>query len=177
MRFDVEGGLLQVGLRTGEELPVDMQGQIFALQPTSYFLMASLQPVSDDGYGSLWAYNEQGWHLIGLLPQGVAGGGVYLDVSTNPGRLYWGGDYGLLARANYPSSVVNPIRDEGDKLFSRYAWIEQDRYYGGHITLDTDWDGVYVDTAAGETIGSMVVNFDGLRAAPPKVLPMPPTAR
>ncbi len=146
MRFDAEGGLLQVGLRTGEELPVDMQGQIFAIQPTSYFLLASLQPVSSDGYGSMWAYNEQGWHLIGLMPQGVAGSGIYLDVSTNPGRLYWGGDYGLLAQANYPSSVVNPIRDEGTKLFSRYGWYEQDRYYGGHITLDTDWDGLYVDT-------------------------------
>jgi hypothetical protein len=146
MRYTEDGSLLQVGLRTGEELPADIQGVTYAMQPTSYFLLASVQANDPDGYGTLWAYNEQGWHGLGLLPQGVSGGAIYLDTSVNPGVLLWGGDYGLLGRAKYPSNVVNPIRDRGEKLFARHGWIEQDRFYGGHVSLDKDWESVYLNT-------------------------------
>ena len=146
VRYSQDGSMLQVGLRTGEELPTDIQGEVFSLQPTNYFLLASMRPSNPDGYGSLWAYNEQGWHGIGLMPQGVSGGGIYLDTTVNPGLLLWGGDYGILARGNYPSNVVNPIRDRGTKLFSRHGWIEHDRFYGGYVSLDKDWESVYLDT-------------------------------
>jgi len=31
-------------------------------------------------------------------------------------------------------------------MFARHGWYEQDRFYGGHITLDKDFDGIYFDT-------------------------------
>lgn len=143
LRFD-GANMMQVGLRTGEELPTDIQGNVFRLQPTKYFLLASVAASSQDGYGSLWAWNNHGWHGLGLLPQGARGGAIYLD--TENGYLYWGGSYGLLARAIYPSNVVNPIRDNGDHLFARTGWIEYDRFYGGYVALDKDFESVYVDT-------------------------------
>ncbi len=143
LRYD-GANMMQVGLRTGEELPADIQGNVFRLQPTKYFLLASMSPTSQEGFGSLWAWNNHGWHGLGLLPQGARGGAIYLD--TEEGYLYWAGSYGLIARAIYPSSVVNPIRDRGEKLFSRTGWIEYDRFYGGYVALDKDFESVYVDT-------------------------------
>lgn len=143
LRYD-GATMTQVGLRTGEELPSDIQGDVFRLQPTKYFLLASVAPTSQDGYGSLWAWNNHGWHGLGLLPQGARGGAVHLD--TENGYLYWGGSYGLVARAVYPSSVVNPIRDNGAHLFARTGWIEYDRFYGGYVALDKDFESVYIDT-------------------------------
>ncbi len=143
LRYD-GANMMQVGLRTGEELPTDIQGDVFRLQPTKYFLLASVAPSSQDGYGSLWAWNNHGWHGLGLLPQGARGGAIFLD--TENGYLYWGGSYGLLARAIYPANVVNPIRDNGAHLFARTGWIEYDRFYGGYVALDKDFESVYVDT-------------------------------
>ena len=143
LRYD-GSNMMQVGLRTGEELPSDIQGSVFRLQPTKYFLLASVAPESQDGYGSLWAWNNHGWHGLGLLPQGSRGGALHLD--TENGYLYWGGSYGLVARALYPSNVVNPIRDNGSHIFARTGWIEYDRFYGGYVALDKDFESVYVDT-------------------------------
>lgn len=140
----------QVGLRSGEELPHDIQGQVAGLQPTNYFLLASMAPTADDGSGSLWAWNNHGWHNLALLPQGAKGGAVLVD--SDSGYLYWGGSYGLLARAVYPASVVNPIRDRGTKLFARTGWIEYDRFYGSYVALQKDFESVYVDTEAAGTI-------------------------
>lgn len=148
LRYD-GANIMQVGLRTGEELPGDIQGDVFRLQPTKYFLLASMAPSSQDGFGSLWAWNNHGWHGLGLLPQGVRGGAIYLD--TEAGYLYWGGSYGLIARAIYPSNVVNPIRDRGTHLFNRTGWIEYDRFYGGYVALDKDFESVYVDTETNAT--------------------------
>lgn len=140
----------QVGLRTGEELPFDIQGRVFRLQPTNYFLLASVAPTADDGSGSLWAWNNHGWHGLALLPQGSKGGAILVD--SDSGYLYWGGSYGLLSRAVYPASVVNPIRDRGAKLFARTGWIEYDRFYGGYVALQKDFESVYIDTEAPGTI-------------------------
>lgn len=148
LRYD-GANIMQVGLRTGEELPTDIQGDVFRLQPTKYFLLASMAPTNQDGFGSLWAWNNHGWHGLGLLPQGVRGGAIYLD--TENGHLYWGGSYGLIARALYPSNVVNPIRDRGTHLFNRTGWIEYDRFYGGYVALDKDFESVYVDTETNAT--------------------------
>jgi hypothetical protein len=147
VRFDQSGGLQQVGLRTGEELPSDVQGAVTHLRATNYFLLASVAPADTaGGYGSLWAYNGQGWHCIGLAPQGVAGGDVAIDNANS--YIWWGQDFGLAARSDYPSSVINPVRDDAPMRFARYGWLEFDRFYGGFVGLEKDMESVYCDTEA-----------------------------
>jgi hypothetical protein len=145
-RFTVDGSMMQVGLRTGEELPADVQGAYYRLLPTNYFLLASVSPASDEGHGTLWAWNGSGWHNIATAPQGVKGGALLIDTSTDPGYLYWGGSYGMIMRLNYPSNVINPVRDVGSSLFCRHGWLEFDRFYGNHVALDKDFESVYFDS-------------------------------
>ncbi len=143
IRFALDGSVTQIGLRTGEELPVDLQGRVYRLHATPYFLLASTERADNDQYSGLWAYNGQGWHQLGTLPQDVKGSALYVD--TAAGHIYWTGSYGLVARGVYPTNVVNPIRDRGAKRFERYGWVEHDRFYGGHVALDKDWESIYIN--------------------------------
>jgi hypothetical protein len=149
-RYSVDGSMMQVGLRTGEELPADVQGTIYRLHPTNYFLLASVSPSSSGGFGTLWAYNGTGWHNIATAPQDVKGGALFVDTAsgspTDPGYLYWGGSYGMIMRLNYPANVINPVRDIGSSLFNRFGWMEFDRFYGDHVALDKDFESVYFDS-------------------------------
>lgn len=144
IRYALDGSMTQVGLRTGEELPIDLQGRVYRLHPTPYFLLVSTEYTESNGFSGLFAYNGQGWHQLGTMPKDVKGSAIYVD--TENGYIYWTGSYGLVARGVYPSNVVNPIRDRGAKRFERYGWIEQDRFYGGHVSLDKDWESVYINS-------------------------------
>lgn len=152
VRFEPSAGLMQMGLRTGEELPGDIQGKTCMLYSTSHFLLASVESPYDDGYGTLWAYNNRGWHNIATMPMHAAGGAIVIDPANS--ALYWGGGYGLVAKLTYPMTVVNPVRNREDKFFARTGWIEQDRYYGDYVALPKDWESVYVDT---ETMDSATI--------------------
>jgi hypothetical protein len=150
IRYSVDGSIMQVGLRTGEELPANIQGTVYRLHPTNYFLLASMSHSQEGGQGSLWAYSGSGWHNIAQAPPAVKGGALLIDTATNspdePGFLYWGGSYGMIMRLNYPANVINPVRDIGSSQFARVGWMEFDRFYGKHVALDKDFESVYYDT-------------------------------
>jgi hypothetical protein len=144
MRYSPDGAMLNVGINAKEELPADVQGTVTHLRPTNYFLMAVVEARGSNGYSSLWAYNVDGWHCLGLGPQGVGGGAICID-RTNQ-YLYWGLDRALLLRTDMPSMVNNPANNPTEMKFAREGWVEYDRFYGGHRTLDKDFDRVYIDT-------------------------------
>lgn len=144
MRYDTSGALLNVGINAKEELPEDLQGSIFTLCPTNYFLLAAVEMAHATGYSSLWAYNVDGWHCLAIGPQGIYGGAVRVD--RNAGYLYWGLDSAFLRQADYPSSINNPVRNLEDVRLAPESWVEYDRFYGSNHTLDKDFDRIYIDT-------------------------------
>lgn len=151
MRYDSSGSLINVGINAREELPNELQGTVSLLYPTNYFLMAVVDSPKLLGYSSLWAYNVDGWHCLSLSPQGVGGGGIAIDRDND--YLYWALDRALLLRTDFPSNVNNPARNLSDMKFAREGWVEYDRFYAGHRTLNKDIDRIYIDT---ERVGQNV---------------------
>jgi hypothetical protein len=144
MRFDTNGGLINVGMNARYPLPADVQGKIVALYPTNYFLFASVQPRSATGYPTLWAYNVDGWHCVALGPQGTTGKAICIDRISD--KLFWGTTRGLLHRTNYPSGMTNPAYSTNELILARDGWIEYDRFFAGHHTLNKDFDRILFDT-------------------------------
>lgn len=179
IQFSEGGGLLQVGLKRAEGLPQDLQGKVYHLYPTQYFLLATLEPSGTDKYGSIFAYNGEGWHGIAILPMNSYGGGMYVDAEA--GELWFGGDYGLTARLKYPSNVLNPAKTSEEKLFARTGWLEYDWFYAGPVELLKDIESVFIfaedasssayfkvywqddDSTDWELLGSFTGNSDEVR--------------
>lgn len=147
VQYSETGVMLQMGLRVGEGLPPDLQGSVYQLLSTNYFLLAIVDP-PNQGASSIWAYNQQGWHNICRLPQGIGAGALYLDTSTN--WLWIGSGLGAVYRATYPSAVINPIRDFSELTFCREGWVEFDEFDGRLLELLKDAEAVYIN---GEFIG------------------------
>lgn len=144
MRYDPSGAMINVGINAKQELPKDLQGSIVKLCPTNYFLLAAVEMTHYTGYSSLWSYNVDGWHCLAIGPQGIYGGAVFAD--RNAGYLYWGLDSSFLRRANYPSSINNPVRNLADLTLAPEGWVEYDRFYGSNHTLNKDFDRIFIDT-------------------------------
>jgi hypothetical protein len=147
LRFDQNGGLINVGMNARYPLPTDVQGKVVALYPTNYFLFASVQPRSATGYPTLWAYNVDGWHCLAVGPQLTYGRAICLDRIND--KLFWGTTRGLLHRTNYPAGITNPAYNTSELILARDGWIEYDRFFAGHHTLNKDFDRIYFDADQG----------------------------
>lgn len=143
MHFNEAGQIQAVGLKRGEGLPEDIQGTIDSLLPNPYFLLAGIEPTStSQGYSpTVWAKGSEGWHGIIKMPSDIGVGGMKLDAKNN--YIWVGTKEGVILRAAYPPSIVNPLKDNNaNLLFDRYSWIEFDRFYGGTRRLNKDWESV-----------------------------------
>jgi hypothetical protein len=143
VRYDQSGALMNIGPNAEEELPEDVRGNIYTLKPSAHFLFMSMDPASTTGYGSLWAYNVEGWHCLSLGLQYIGGGGIEVDPVN--GHLWWGGESNWLHRTNYPATVVNPVREIANMRLGRELWIEYDKFYGGYMTVEKDFDRIVWD--------------------------------
>jgi hypothetical protein len=151
MRYDPSGAMINVGINAKEELPADLQGTVSRLFPTNYFLLAIVEAASSTGHSSLWAYNVDGWHCLGIAPMGLGSAGLAIDRDAE--YLYWGLDRLVLMRTNFPGSINNPVRNLSDLVLARDGWVEYDRFYGGHRSLNKDIDRIYIDTErAGQNV-------------------------
>jgi hypothetical protein len=144
MRYDPSGAMVNVGINAGEELPTDLRGNVKYLAGTNYFLMAVVDTTLSLGYSSLWSYNMDGWHCLSLGPQSLGGNCLHID-RTNE-HMYWGLDRSVIMRTDAPSNINNPSRYLDDLRLARESWVEYDRFYGGHRSLDKDFDRVFIDT-------------------------------
>jgi hypothetical protein len=144
MRYDPSGAMVNVGINAREELPADLQGTVSRLIPSNYFLMATVEGPSSTGHSSLWAYNVDGWHCIGIAPMGIGGAGLAIDRDSE--YMYWGLDRLVLMRTDFPASVNNPSRNLDSLKLGRDGWVEYDRFYAGHRSLDKDFDRIFIDT-------------------------------
>lgn len=151
MRYDPSGAMINVGINAKEELPLDLRGTVRYLKPTNYFLMAVVESWYNDRYSSLWSYNVDGWHCLGLAPAGVGGGAICLDRENE--HLYWGMNRCTIMRTSAPGNINNPVRVLDDLALAPEGWVEYDRFYGPNHTLDKDFDRIYIDTErAGQNV-------------------------
>jgi hypothetical protein len=146
MRFDSSGAMINVGINAKEELPYDLRGSITALCPSNYFLFAHVRGTPSTGkHSSLWSYNVDGWHCLGIGPQNaILGGAIAIDKTNS--LLYWGLNKMLLHRTAYPADVNNPANNLTTREYAPQGWVEYDKFYGGYLTLDKDFDRIHIDT-------------------------------
>jgi hypothetical protein len=144
VQYSESGVMLQMGLRVGEGLPADLQGDVYQLLATNYFLLAIVDPKDGEGAPSIWAYNQRGWHNIVLLPQDLGAGAMYLD--TVDEYLWVGSGKGPKFRVTYPPAVINPVRDFSDLTFCREGWMEFDEFDGRLLELLKDGEAIYINS-------------------------------
>lgn len=129
-----------VGLDLGQGLPADRAGTVAAMVAQNNWLYCAIN--ANDGADSVWAYNDQGWHFVALLPEGATI--TAMAYRRDNKRLYIGTDLGLLWTVYAPDVAKESLTAAVVGKYRPYGWIETDWFYGGLIEVQKDFESVYI---------------------------------
>lgn len=136
--------LLPMGLDLGEGLPANRSGTVAALVQQNNWLLCAINATS--GQDSIWAYNDQGWHHVALLPVGVVVADMTYQRSTK--RLHILTTTGMIFSVYTPDVAKEPASSSG---WAAYGWVETDWFYGGLKEVQKDFESIYL---SGENLAS-----------------------
>ncbi len=140
--------VLPIGLNREEGLPQYKQGRVVSLCSHNYWLIAMVRAGdATNGWSTVWAWNQQGWHYLASLPRGVQGNCLAWQVADN--KLFAGAG-STTQRIYLPKNAENPYRDvAGTAKFHPSGYLETNWFYGGLKEIQKDFESVYI---AGENI-------------------------
>lgn len=156
VRFTADGTAQDIFVKRDDDLPNSRLGRVEALVSMNSMVVALVSPqltTTLDYAKSLWAYNGQGWHFLGALPTGRTTYAATSPVWNSSNALYYdyGGTRALWAAPcseqayffNMSDYALNPYSDPAS-LYMPAGWLQTDRFYGGQVELEKDWESVRV---------------------------------
>lgn len=141
LRFDPSGATQDIWLSREADMPLTRMGSIAALTPMNNWLIAVVDGTASDNRPSVWAWQEEGWHFLATLPGGYGAMDAYYD--RDNGLLWAGTQYGGAFWLGIPDYALNPYTDTTSE-YMPYGWLETDRFYGGQLLLDKDFESVTI---------------------------------
>lgn len=152
-RFDPSGQLQDIWVSRDDDLPKSRIGTVSCLTRMNNWLVAFVtSPALESGAGTLWAFQEEGWHHLASVPEGGTFDQDYYHAlyDRENSRLWFSGVHGGPYYIEILDYTLNAYTAD-DSSYAPYGWIEQDRYYGGQYLLNKNWESV---TLVGELSGS-----------------------
>lgn len=149
-RFDPSGQMMDIWVNRDDDLPTTKVGKIVALARMNNWLVAYTLADGDynvsRGFPSLWAWQEEGWHLLANVYQRNEDftqtyQSIYYDRGTS--RLWWSTDMGSLQYTEIDDYTINPF-NLSSYVYMPFGWLQQDRFYGGQYLLDKSWESVTI---------------------------------
>lgn len=99
------------------------------------------------GHASLWAWNVEGWHSLGiLLPNMYVESLLYQRDSETMWIVLRDSQYVIPCKLRLPNDLTNPAKDNRELWFSPYGWLETDWYDGRLLEIPKDYESLYVAT-------------------------------
>lgn len=160
-----DGGVAQVNVAAGSAtvLPVwanrddDLVAEFLetpvSLVVSNNWLVAFVPHNSTDPLytlGSVWAYNGQGWHSLGVMP---SHGHCCLYYDFNTSKIWIGGTFSIVS-LRFPDYTISPLNDT-NAVFAPSAWLETPWLNGGLVDTNKDFESVYIkgsELASGQTV-------------------------
>lgn len=154
VRYDGQS-ILPTGPDLGEGLPFDYFGDIVGLASNNNWLVTAIRgPVRS----SVWAFNGQGWHCIGVLPKGTHASCIQYVNDGNPNsgeaayyrsRVLVGTEEGnatyRIALPDTARSMFKLAEEETLYYYDPSGQLYTDWFYGELRDVDKDWDAVFID--------------------------------
>lgn len=157
-RISEDGSMQDVFVGTDDDVQYTRSGRVWDVKSLNNQLIAI---VGDGGYFSspyLIAYQNGGWHSLGVLPPNYTGSdsdyptyGLYYD---RPSAYLWIACGSNTAYRMYvPDYAINPYNDP-DSDYAPGGWVEWDWFYGPIREAEKDFESV---TLTGEFSASLPV--------------------
>jgi len=124
-----------------DELPSWASGRIVSACTTLNWPIVVVKPDRADGFASVWAWQDQGWHHLTLLPQGVTPAVIRYDRANQ--RLWIGTSNGLTFSIYLSNYLINPYEDPAAR-FAPFAWFETNWFSAGILESNKDIESLYL---------------------------------
>lgn len=141
------GTVLPMGPDLGEGLPSIRDGVITCMACSNYWFFIGIQPSTNKGRSTIWAWNAQGWHHIATLPgNDASGNGAFYtlvdlcyDRYTN---TLWANDGQIPLKLTVPD-VAN-YNDGVTVNYQPQSWLETDWFFGNLREISKDMESIYI---------------------------------
>lgn len=151
LQFTADGQVSDIWIKKDDGLPASRIGNVVALGKGLNALYALVASASTTGCPTVWVWQEEGWHFIAQIPSGaLAPSAVVYD--RDNARLWIGLKQQNLFDVYESGYAQNPYNDANSRYMPN-GWIEWDRFYGGQLLIDKDWESV---TVIGENLSANV---------------------
>lgn len=157
VRFTPDGTSQDVFINRDDDLPASRLGKVEALLSMNAMVVALVAPNSSMAEyttaKSLWAYNGQGWHFVGAMPVPMLLTGYSIPIRTPSNGLYYdfANTKALWCAPSAEQAFFFPVSDyalnpynDSATMYMPAGWMQTDRFYGGQVELEKDWESVRV---------------------------------
>jgi len=124
-----------------DELPSWASGRVSSHCTMINWPIVAVTPDSSNGFATVWAWQDLGWHFIAALPQGINPTTLFYDRARQ--RLWIGGSNGMVFHVYVSNYLINPVEDTGYK-FQSHGWFETDWFSAGILESDKDIESLYI---------------------------------
>lgn len=141
LRFSPDGTLIDIWVKRADDLEAGKLGSPELLAAMNQWLLAAINPTTDNEQSTVWAWLVEGWHPILTLPAGIRISAMVYDRSLT--RLWVGASSGLSFWVRVSDSTINSWNDPAT-LYQPYGWLETPRFYGDLRKIDKDFESVFI---------------------------------
>jgi len=147
MQMTADGQIQDVWISTEGDLPYERLGRIDFLFGSNNWLLNYINSRGLVPRPMVLAYQEEGWHTLATLPNEPnpvtteSNLVTYYDRGT--GRLWIACSVLGPMYIDLPDYAINPYNDTASR-YMPYAWVEWDKFFGGQILLNKDFESVII---------------------------------